>query len=82
MLGHGHVLSVDAGAQMDGDAFAFVEDLDAAGGQARRDLGAGEAVGDGVTASRLQRFCRTFSTLRNRSGGIMLHSLPTQAKLA
>ena len=33
---------------MDGDALAFVEDLDAAGGQARVDLGAGEAVGDGV----------------------------------
>jgi hypothetical protein len=34
-----------AAAEMDGDAFAFVEDLDAAGGQPRFDLGAGEAVG-------------------------------------
>ena len=33
---------------MDGDALALVEDLDAAGGQARVDLGAGEPVGDGV----------------------------------
>ena len=33
---------------MDGDALAFVEDLDAAGGQARLDVGAGEAVGDGI----------------------------------
>ena len=32
---------------MDGDALALVEDLDAAGGQARLDLGAGETVGDG-----------------------------------
>ena len=42
------MLSVAAAAQMDGDAFAFVEDLDAAGGQARLDLRAGEAVGDRV----------------------------------
>src|SRR5271166_3982457 len=48
VLGNGRVLSVAAGAQMDGDAFAFVEDLDTAGGQPRFDLGAGEAVGDGV----------------------------------
>ena len=40
------MLSVAAAAEMDGDAFAFVEDLDAAGGQPRLDLGAGEAVGD------------------------------------
>jgi hypothetical protein len=33
---------------MDGDALAFMEDLDAAGGQARLDLSAGEAVGDGI----------------------------------
>ena len=33
---------------MDGDALALVEDLDAAGGQPRLDLGAGEAVGNGV----------------------------------
>jgi hypothetical protein len=33
-----------ARAQMDGDALAFVEHLDAAGGQPRLDLGAGEAV--------------------------------------
>ena len=33
---------------MDGDALALVEDLDAAGGQPRLDLGAGEAVGDGI----------------------------------
>src|SRR5208337_1036832 len=33
---------------MDRDALAFEEDLDAAEGQARLDLGAGEAVGDGV----------------------------------
>ena len=32
----------------DGDALTFMEDLDAAGGQARLDLGAGEAVGNGV----------------------------------
>ena len=33
---------------MDGDALALVEDLDAAGGQPRLDLGASEAVGDGI----------------------------------
>ena len=33
---------------MDGDALALVENLDAAGGQPRLDLGAGEAVGDGI----------------------------------
>ena len=48
VLGNGGVLPVPAGPQVDGDALAFVEDLDAAGGQARVDLGAGEAVGDGV----------------------------------
>ena len=48
VLGNGGVLPVPAGPQMDGDALALVEDLDAAGGQPRLDLGAGEAVGDGV----------------------------------
>ena len=43
VLGKGRVLSVAACAQMDGDAFALKEDLDAAGGQACFDLGAGEA---------------------------------------
>jgi hypothetical protein len=33
---------------MDGDALAFVENLDAAGGQPRLDLSAGEAVRDGL----------------------------------
>ena len=33
---------------MDGDALAFVENLDAAGGHPRFDLGAGEAAGDGI----------------------------------
>ena len=51
MLGKGRVLSVAACAQMDGDAFAFVEDLDAASGQPRLDLGAGEAIGDGIIVS-------------------------------
>src|SRR5271165_1561773 len=48
VLGNGGVFPVAAGPQVDGDALALVEDLDAAGGQARVDLGAGEAVGDGV----------------------------------
>ena len=43
VLGKGCVLAVGAGAQ--GDAFAFVEDLDAARSQSRLDLGAGEALG-------------------------------------
>jgi hypothetical protein len=43
VLGNGCVLAVGAGAQ--GDAFAFVEDLDAARSQSRLDLGAGEALG-------------------------------------
>jgi hypothetical protein len=34
---------------MHGDAFVLVEDLDAAGGQARVDRGADETVGEGVT---------------------------------
>ena len=33
---------------MDGDALALMENLDAAGGQARLDLDAGEAIGDGI----------------------------------
>ena len=33
---------------MDGDALAFVENLDAAGGQPRLDLGAGKTVGNGI----------------------------------
>ena len=48
VLGNGGVLPVPAGPQVDGDALALVEDLDAAGGQARLDLGAGEAVGNGI----------------------------------
>ena len=48
MLGEGGVLAVAARPQVDGDALALEEDLDAAGGQARIDLGAGEAVRDGV----------------------------------
>ena len=38
------MLVVAAGAQMDGDAFALVENLDGAHRQPRFDLGAGEAV--------------------------------------
>ena len=38
LLGNGGVLPVPAGPQVDGDAFALVEDLDAADGQARLDL--------------------------------------------
>src|SRR5271169_2801399 len=48
VLGNGRVLPVPACAQMNGDALAFMENLDAAGGQPRLDLGAGEAVGDGI----------------------------------
>src|SRR6202522_4505727 len=48
MLGNRRVLPVPARPDMDGDALAFVENLDAADGQARLDLGAGEAVGDGI----------------------------------
>jgi hypothetical protein len=48
VLGNSGVLPVPAGPQVDGDALTLVEDLDAAGGQARLDLGAGEAVGNGV----------------------------------
>jgi hypothetical protein len=42
------VLPIPARPYMDGDAFALVENLDATGGQTRLDLGAGEAVGDGI----------------------------------
>ncbi len=45
VLGNGRVLSVPAPAQMNGDVLALMENLDAAGGQPRLDLGAGEAVG-------------------------------------
>src|ERR1700751_6418197 len=48
MLGNGRVLPVSACAQMNGDALALMEDLDAASGQPRLDLGAGEAVGDRI----------------------------------
>ena len=48
MLGNGGVLPVPARPDVDGDALALVENLDAAGGQPRLDLGAGEAVGDGI----------------------------------
>ena len=48
VLGNGGVLPVPASAQMNGDALAFMKNLDAAGGQPRLDLGAGEAVGDGI----------------------------------
>src|SRR5271165_3021749 len=48
VLGDGLVLPVPVCAEMNGEAFACVEDLDAAGGQPRLDLAAGEAVGDGV----------------------------------
>ena len=43
MFGNGGVLPVPAPAQMNGDALALVENLDAAGGQPRVNLGAGEA---------------------------------------
>ena len=48
MLGEGGVLPVPARPYMDGDALAFVEDLDAPGRHPRLDLSAGEAVGDGI----------------------------------
>ena len=48
VLGNGRVLPVPAPAQMNGDALALMENLDAAGGQPRLDLGAGEAVGDRI----------------------------------
>ena len=48
VFGNGRVLPVPACAQMNGDALAFMENLDAAGGQPRLDLGAGEAVGDRI----------------------------------
>ena len=48
VLGNGRVLPVPACAQMNGDALTFMENLDAAGGQPRLDLGAGEAVGDRI----------------------------------
>ena len=48
VLRNGRVLPVSARPDVDGDALAFVENLDAAGGQPRLDLGAGEAVGDGI----------------------------------
>jgi hypothetical protein len=48
VFGNGGVFPVPARPDVDGDALAFVENLDAAGGQARLHLGAGEAVGDGI----------------------------------
>ena len=48
VLGKGGVLPVPARPYMDGDALAFVEDLDAAGRHPRLDIGASETVGDGV----------------------------------
>ena len=48
MLGKGGVLPVPARPYMDGDALAFVEDLDATGRHPRLDIGASETVGDGV----------------------------------
>ena len=48
VLGNGRVLAIAARPQMDGDALALAENLDAADGQPRFDLGAGEAVGHGV----------------------------------
>ena len=48
VLGDRRVLPVPARPYVDGDALALVEDLDAAGGHPRLDLGAGEAVGDGI----------------------------------
>jgi hypothetical protein len=48
VFGNGGVFPVPARPDVDGDALAFVENLDAAGGQPRLDLGAGEAVGDGI----------------------------------
>ena len=48
VLGNGRVLPVPACSQMNGDALALMENLDAAGGQPRLDLGPGEAVGDRI----------------------------------
>src|SRR3984885_179400 len=48
VLGDRRVLPVPARPYVDGDALALVENLDATGGQPRLDLGAGEAVGDGI----------------------------------
>src|ERR1700677_3629305 len=48
VFGNGGVFPVPARPDVDGDALAFVENLDAAGGQPRLDLGAGEAVGDRI----------------------------------
>src|SRR5580692_3457419 len=48
VFGNGGVFPVPARPDVDGDALAFVENLDAVGGQPRLDLGAGEAVGDGI----------------------------------
>src|SRR5258708_11937407 len=48
VLGNGRVLPVPACAQMNGDALALMENSDPATGQPRLDLGAGEAVGDGI----------------------------------
>ena len=48
VFGNGGGLPVPAPAQMNGDALALVENLDATGGHPRLDLGAGETVGDGI----------------------------------
>ena len=48
---NGGVLPVPARPDMDGDALAPVENLDAAGGQPRLDLGAGEAVRNRIIVS-------------------------------
>src|SRR5271157_423427 len=48
VLGNRRVLPVPARPYVDGDALALVENLDAADGQARLDLGAGKTVRDGI----------------------------------
>ena len=48
MIGGRRVLAVTAGAAMSGYPFAFVEDLDRIGGDARLDLLASEAIRDGI----------------------------------
>src|SRR5271156_1951242 len=48
VLRNGRVLPVPARPYVDGDALALVENLDAASAHPRLDLGAGEAVGDGI----------------------------------
>src|SRR3974390_2162973 len=48
---NGRVLAVRAHAQVHGDALALAENLDAADGQPRFDLGAREAIGDAVVMS-------------------------------